>query len=178
MENGLANATEEFSLDDDTAMAWIMYNSSDWSVMYGVGDVYDPTGATAGVVATDVEVTGEGTYTVSLDFSGLDGGYANSTVFCAVAIANGETLFPGYIMDIKEVDINGEPYTLDGRAYTTSDDGKCTRVNLYNGWVTAVPDDARLVGGTTVGANPCVLDPEKLGNITTISVTFDYKPGN
>lgn len=53
-----------------------MINSSDWNVMYSVGDVYDPGAKTDGLVATDVEITGEGTYTVSLDFTGVPGGYA------------------------------------------------------------------------------------------------------
>lgn len=178
MEEAYANAPEAPGVDEDTAMAWIMFNSSDWNTIYSVGDVYDPTAMTAGIVAKDVEVTGEGEYTVSLDFTGIEGGYANSTIFCAVAIANGETLFPGYIMDIKEVLINGEPYKLTGRPYTTSDDQICTRVNLYNEWVSAVPEEARVKGGGIQFAAPSVLDAATLGNIETISVTFDYVAGN
>lgn len=178
MEEAYANAPEAPGVDENTAMAWIMFNSSDWNTIYSVGDVYDPTAMTAGIVAQDVEVTGEGEYTVSLDFTGIEGGYANSTIFCAVAIANGETLFPGYIMDIKEVLINGEPYQLTGRPYTTSDDQICTRVNLYNEWVSAVPEEARVKGGGIQFAAPSVLDAATLGNIETISVTFDYVAGN
>jgi endoglucanase len=174
MDAAYENADDGFALDDDTAMAWIMFNSSDWTTIYSVGDVYDPTSSTAGVAATDVEVTGEGTYTVSLDFTGIEGGYANSTVFCALAIANGETLYPGYCIEIDEITINGEPYTLKGTPYTTSDDGLCTRVNLYNGWVSQIPDEARTADGDLTDATPMLLDPEELGEIQQISVTFTY----
>jgi endoglucanase len=177
MDEAYENADDGFALDDDTAMAWIMFNSSDWTTIYSVGDVYDPTSSTAGVTATDVEVTGEGTYTVSLDFTGIEGGYANSTVFCALAIANGETLYPGYCIEIDEVSINGEPYTLKGTPYTTSDDGLCTRVNLYNGWVSQIPDEARTADGDLTDATPMLLDPEELGEIQQISVTFTYVAG-
>lgn len=177
LDEAVANAAESTSLADDMAMAWIMYNSSDWSMLYSVGDVYDPDSKTAGVVATDVEVTGEGTYTVSLDFTGTDAGYADSVVFSALAIGNGEILFPGYVANITEILINGEPYQMKGKPYTTSDDGICTRVNLYNGWVTSVPDGIRTVDGSPNYATPNLLDPETLGHVETISVTFNYAPG-
>lgn len=172
-----AAAPEAAGVDDTTAMAWIMYSSSDWGVSYSVGDVYDPGSATAGIVATDVEITGEGTYTVGLDFTGTGGGYANSTVFAAIGIANGEILYPGYCIEIKEVLVNGEEYKLTGRPYTTSDDTKCTRVNLYNEWVSAVPDSARTAAGNAMYVTPCVLDAATLGNVETIQITFDYVPG-
>lgn len=178
MEANLANAEEGAGVSDDTAMAWIMYNSSDWNTTYSVGDVYDPSAITEGIEATDVEIDGEGTYTVSLDFTGTDRGYADSTVFSALAIANGETLYPGYVIKIKKLEINGKAYKLKGTPYTGSDDGKCTRVNLYNDWVSSVPDDARFAkGDKAANATPNLLDAGTLGDVETISVTFDYVPG-
>ena len=172
-----AVAPEAAGVDDTTAIAWIMYTSSDWGVSYSVGDTYAPDSATAGIVTTDVEITGEGTYTVGLDFTGTAAGFANSTAFSAVGIANGELLYPGYCIEIKEVLINGEPYKLTGRPYTASDDKKCTRVNLYNEWVSAAPDDARTAVGNAMYVSPCVLDAATLGNVKTIEVTFEYVPG-
>lgn len=174
MDNDYANASEGAGVDENTAMAWIMYNSSDWNIQYSVGDTYSPASATEGIVATDVEITGEGTYTVALDFTGVSGGYANSTVFSALAIANGETLYPGYYVEIQEILINGEPYELKGQPYTCSDDGKATRVNLYNAWVSQVPDEARVREDNGQELSPCILDAETLGNVETISVTFNY----
>ncbi len=177
LDEAFANAVEGAGLEEGTAMAWIMYNSSDWSILYSVGDVYDPDSKTAGIVATDVEITGEGTYTVSLDFTGTDAGYANSVVFSALAIGNGETMFPGYVANITEIQINGEKYQMKGKPYTCSDDGICTRVNLYNGWVPAVPSEGRTVDGTLNYATPNLIDPNTLGNVETITVTFNYGPG-
>lgn len=177
MDKDYENAKEAAGVADDMAMAWIMYNSGDWNTMYSVGDTYAPDDKTAGVVATDVEVTGEGTYTVALDFTGIAGGYANSVVFSALAIANGERLFPGYYVEIREILVNGEPYELKGQPYTGSDDGICTRVNLYNAWVSQVPAEARVREDNGQELTPCILDAETLGNVETISVTFDYVAG-
>ena len=175
MADALANAEEGYVLDENLCMAWIMYNSSDWSVSYSVGDKYDPNSKTAGVVATDVEITGEGTYTVGLDFTGVNGGYADSTVFSALAIGNGESLYPDYLIDIQEIKINGEVYDMVGQQYTSSDDGICTRVNLYNMWISEVPDDVRVKAGAT-DPSPCIMDPDTLGHIETLEITFKYGP--
>ena len=172
-----AAAPEAAGVDEATAIAWIMYTSSDWGVSYSVGDTYSPDSGTAGIVATDVEITGEGTYTVALDFTGTSAGYANATTFSAIGISNGEQLYPGYCIEIKEILINGEPYTLTGRPYTASDDEKCTRVNLYNEWVAEAPDDARTAVGNAMYVSPCVIDGKNLGNVETIQVTFEYVPG-
>jgi len=180
--DGLAAAPETFDTDqklagDGTAIAWIMWDSQDWNIVYSVGDTYDPDSKTGGVVATDVEVTGEGTYTIGLDFTGTDAGISRSTAFSAIGIANAEELFPGYVINIKEILINGEPYKMVGRNYTSSDDGLCTRSNLYNEWVGSIPDDARTAAGGLTGCSPTVIDNQTVGDIETIEITFDYLPG-
>lgn len=174
IETALAEAPEAEALGADEAKAWIMYTSSDWSTSYSVGDTYNPSSATAGLVATDAAVTGAGKYTVALDFTGTAGGFANGVTFCAVGIGNGETLFPGYVMQILEVKINGEVVTMSGVPYTTSDDGTCTRVNLYNAWVTEPPAEARSLGGNTKACSPVPLDQSLFGEVKTMEVTFMY----
>ena len=169
-----ANAEGSFILPDDKAIAWIMYNSSDWSIQHAVGDEYDPNNTSVGVVPTDVYIEGAGTYTVALDFTGTTGGYANSVVFSAIGIDNGESLYPGYFIEIKSLKINGEEYALTGKGYTTSDDQNCTRINLYNEWITKLPDDARCLDGDVSMVTPCIIDPATLGNVKTIEVTFEY----
>lgn len=177
MDEGLANSEPAAGLADDEAVAWIMYNSGDWNLMYSVGDVYKPDDKTEGIVATDAIITGPGTYTVSLDFTGTAMGYADSVVFSALAIGNGETLYPGYIINIMEILVNGEKYQMKGKPYTSSDDGICTRTNLYNAWVTSVPAEARTVDGSLNMATPNLLDAETLGHVETIEVTFYYLEG-
>ncbi len=156
-----------------------MFNEGSYQITYSVGDVYTPDSVTAGVKATDVQVTGEGAYTVALDFTGTAQGYANNTAFSAVGIANGERLFPGYCINITELKINGEPVKLKGRNYTCSDDGKCTRTNLFNEWVTEIPrDKARVMYGDLSGISATVLnrDLDCMSRIETLEVTFAYGP--
>ena len=166
----------------DSCVAWIMFNAGDWAMGYSVGDIYTPDSITQGIVPTDVEITGPGTYTVGLDFTGTAAGYAASTAFSAIGISNGEQKFPGYCIFFTEVIINGEPVKLKGRNYTCSDDGKCTRSNLYNQWVDiknkGVLDSARVLYGDKTGISPTVLDPSLpvMQKIKTIQITFRYEP--
>lgn len=179
MDTALANAPEVFdtSIDVSTldgSIAWIMFNSRDWSVAYSSGDTYKPDDKAAGLVATDAVIDGAGTYTISLDFTGTDAGFAEGTAFSAIGISNAEVLYPGYMIDIKEIEVNGTPYELTGTPYTTSDNGICTRLNLYNEWVTDIPDTARIMGGNTADAAATVVDNETLGQIKTLKITFDF----
>lgn len=162
----------------EEAIAWLMFNSLDYSVTYSVGDIYDPSMTTEGVIAQVAKVESAGTYTIGLDFTSTSAGYADSTVFAAIGITNGELLFPNHIINIKELVINGEPYKLKGVAYTTSDDEICTRLNLYNGWVSNIDlTKARFVNQSMSNfLSAAVLDPNDLDKIETISVTFDYTP--
>ena len=167
-------------VDDQTALAWIMWNDGSWALTHSVGDTYNADAISEGLVATNAIITGEGKYTVGLDFTGTAQGYSASVAFAAIGISNGEALYPNYVINIKEVRINGEIYRLKGRAYTTSDDGLCTRVNLYNEWVTSVPKTARLPGGNLAGATPTPINRNDavLAEIKTIEIDFEYVPMN
>lgn len=169
-----SSSNTDVNSDPDTATAWIMFNSSDWGVTYSVGDIYDPSSKTDGLIATDVEINGAGTYTVSLDFTGTAAGYANSTVFCALAISNGELLYPGYIITITDLQVNGASLALSGKPFTTSDDGICTRVNIYNAWVKDIPEEARTSNGDITGVSAIIVNQERLGHTQTLSITFEY----
>lgn len=165
-------------VDDQTALAWIMWNDGSWALTHSVGDTYNADSISEGLVATNAVITGEGKYTVGLDFTGTAQGYSASVAFAAIGISNGEALYPNYLVNIKEVRINGEIYRLKGRAYTTSDDGVCTRVNLYNEWVTSVPKTARLPGGNLAGATPTPINRNDavIAEIKTIEIDFEYVP--
>lgn len=167
-------------VDDQTALAWIMWNDGSWALTHSVGDTYNADTISEGLVATNAVITGEGKYTVGLDFTGTAQGYSASVAFAAIGISNGEALYPNYLVNIKEVRINGEIYRLKGRAYTTSDDGLCTRVNLYNEWVTSVPKTARLPGGNLAGATPTPINRNDavIAEIKTIEIDFEYVPMN
>lgn len=179
LETGKANdaMVEETTLSSDgKSIAWIMYYDGSWAG-YSVGDTYNPSQTVDGLKATDVEVTGAGTYTVALDFTGTANKKLTGMLFSALGISNGETMYPGYIVNIKEIKINGEAYTLKGTPFTTSDDKLCTRVNLFNSWVTSIPDEARTDSGvdaSTLSAQ--IIDGTTIKDVTTIEITFDYGP--
>ncbi len=169
-DNELVGAT-------DRSVAWIMYNSQDWSLTYSVGDRYDPDTRSEGLIPTDVEITGPGTYTVALDFTGTEAGFARSFAFSAIGISNGEQLFPGYCIQIKEFKVNGENYRLPSKGYTSSDDGKCTRYNIYNEWVAEPPAEARSFDGSMDRKRPTIVqqDAAILQEMKTLEITFEYK---
>ena len=68
-----------------------------------------------------------------------------------------------------------------GRNYTCSDDGKCTRTNLFNEWVNMKAvgkDTARVLFGDLTGISATLLDRSNpiMNRIETLSVTFTYAP--
>lgn len=150
-----------------TPVAWIMWNGG--AGTYSVGDVYNPSDNTEGITAHDVIVDGAGEYTVSLDFAGGNDGLT----FAALAIADCELLYPGAIIDIKEILLNGEPAKLAGLPYTSSDDSICTRVNLCNTWVSEIPDDARNRQNNLNMATPVILKSTDVVGINNITINFE-----
>ena len=88
---------DALEVTDDTCVAWIMFSEGSWALSYSVGDTYAPDSITPGIVPTDVEITGPGEYTVALDFTGTEKGYADNTAFCAIGISNGEQKYPGVL---------------------------------------------------------------------------------
>jgi len=83
-------------------------------------------------------------------------------------------VLPGYIISIDEVKVNGEVRELSGKEYTCSDDGNCTRVNLYNQWVTSVPDGSRHADGDNSGLSATVLSVKDNEILSTLEITFTY----
>lgn len=154
-------------------MAYLTFADSSWSVQWwNDGNDYSP------VVSNTVEVTGEGTYTVSLDFSAIEGGAPDIT-FMDVEISNGETAFPNSYMNIDSVKINGEEVALTGTPYTSSDDGVATRTNLYNEWVSdpASVENARTADGSAEGITAVPVDKTAYTGINTVEVTFTLGAG-
>ncbi len=173
VEAAKAQVNENRITDDPNAsVAWIMYTDDKWAVQYRVGDKYDLDAYTDGVIAKDVLIEDEGTYTVSLD---ITPSAKDATLgFMAVGIANGENNFEDYVIDIKEIKINGEKVELTAQPYTCSDDKICTRVNIYNPYVNAAPKTgiryAEGVDKNSISAQ--IIDPSI--KINTIEITFDY----
>ncbi len=143
--------------------AYIMYANADWSVQN-----WDTTDAEDGnVIVTPAAVTGEGEYTIGLEFPNGSEGLA----FTAIGIKNGEIDFPGYYIRINAIRVNGEAIAV-GNGYTSSDDGKTTRMNILNEWVTELPTDARCYDGNLAEAKPVIVEKAAFANVKTVDVDF------
>lgn len=155
----------DFTLVPKTDTAFLMFADSSWAVSaWNAGEFAEGNAVT---------VDGPGTYTLSLDFSGVEGGEISGVAFMAVGIATGEETFPGYFIDITEIKVNGEPIEL-AKDFTTSDEGIVTRSNIWNEWVTDLPAAARVADGDLEGVTAKIATAEALSNIKNIDVTFDY----
>ena len=155
----------DFTLHPVTDKAFLMFADSTWAVSaWGPAEFAE---------TNDVIVDGAGTYTLSLDFSGVEGGEVAGFAFLAAGVANGESSFPGYFMDITSVKVNGEEIEI-GKDFTTTDEGVTTRANIWNEWVTDLPAEARIADGDLEGATAMIASAEALSNVKTLEVTFDY----
>ena len=142
-------------------VAYIMYADSAWANQFWYdGNEYPVKAATA-------EINGAGEYTVGLEFNEEAQGLA----FAALGIKNGETLLPGYTIELKAIRVNGEEIAFE-KGYTSSDDGVETRMNIYNEWVSEVPKDARSFDGKTDDAKPVIVDKELFAAVKTIEIDF------
>ena len=153
----------DFTLVPVTDTAYLMYADAAWAKQYWGGD------APEGVTAKNAEISGPGSYTVGLEFAEAAEGLA----FTAVGITTGEQTFNGYFIDITDISVNGESIIVNA-GYTSSDDGICTRENIYNEWVTELPADARRADGNLEGASPVIVDKEAFASVKSVEVTFDF----
>ena len=154
-------------------MAGIAFASGDWTSQYWLNNTEYASEATTAIV------TGNGTYTVSVDAKTTvedeetgeevttDG--AKGLAFAALQIVNGEALFPGAVITIDSVKLDGVELAFTGTPYTSSDEGVTTRVNLYNEWVSEVPADAR---GVVEDSTARPIDNSVFGEWNNLTVTF------
>lgn len=149
------------------AIAHLSINKDDWSE-YAADYV-------------DAEITGDGTYTVSMTTADP----INLAQFNALQVANGELLMgTACVLTVDSIKINGEEVELQGPSYTCSADGGGidTRVNLYNEWnapdptATAGDDshlDQRVASGNLEDATAMLFSADYLtAGLTSIEVTF------
>ncbi len=161
-----AGSENEAPAAEGPAVAHLSINKSDWSAFEAE--------------YVDAEITGDGTYTVSMTAAeAVDMGEFN-----ALEVANGELLLgTAYTITVDSIKINGEEVTLQGPSYTCSADGGGvnTRVNLYNEYNT--PDDTATAGddnhldqrvaeGSVMDATAKLLADENRAGVTSIEVTF------
>lgn len=145
--------------------AYLMYADSSWTYQYWSGE------ANGGMKAINADITGEGDYTVGLDFTETPDGAASGVAFAALGIVNGENTMPGWYIRINEIRVNGEAIAFD-KGYTSSDDGITTRMNIYNEWVSDLPADARSFDGKIDDTNWMIVDSAAFASVKTVEVDF------
>ena len=153
-----------------TDFAYIMYADAAWTKQnWGITDAEDGS-----VKVKAAEITAAGDYTTSIEFAEPAEGLA----FTALGVAYGEITFPGWYLTVKEIRVNGEKIDLleEKVPYTSSDDGITTRSNLYNEWVSDLPEDARRLDGDLSKAAPVVVDKEKFAKVSKVEIDFNYSP--
>ena len=154
-----AMAVSAFAVADGEA--YVQFAGGDWlASFYNDGKEYASYNDT-------VKITGNGSYSVTLhavaSFTDEETGEPTTSegstdlAFAALSVPNGETLFPGMIITIDSIEVDGTAVALNGVPYTSSDDKIETRVNLYNEWVSDLPDDARTADGDLSNATSTAL---------------------
>ena len=134
-----------------------------------------------------VKIEGNGQYTVSVrnDTNGLRydaTGDANGDLvvsgvqFAAVIVRDGTTLFPNMSIEINEIRLDGTPVETVAKNYTSSDDGKEMRANIYNQWVNKFPEDAHTAEGAVTGEfgeySSQIINPASFGTWKKCEVDF------
>lgn len=158
---GFVKAAQDIdSYADGTA--YLSINNTDWAD-------YEATYTTA-------EITGDGTYTVSMEAAEAQ----NLAQFNALQVKNGEKVMGNKsIITVDEIKLNGEAITLQGYSYTCSADGAGidTRVNLYNEWNKPTDDSGAIAKDTrceqdAAGATAMLWTADQLTGVKSVEVTF------
>ncbi|MBP3637479.1 MAG: hypothetical protein J6K13_07980 [Clostridia bacterium] len=153
--------------------AYIMFADATWERQYWLdGNDY------GGVTVTNATITGPGDYTVGLDFTTTEYGKAAGVAFTALGIKKGENTFPGMMLKINDIRINGESVAFT-KGYTSSDDQVETRMNVWNEWVPAVPENdatVRSFDGSVEGASAQIVDRAAFEEVKTYEIDFTLVP--
>lgn len=159
------------STSTKSSTAFIGFTDGSWNSYFFKGEDVSP------VVLNETTVTGEGKYTISVDWSKTETGFTSGINFMMVGIANGEKLFPKYCINVDTVKINGKKVSFK-KGYTTSDDGVITRCNIFNEWAGIHDNDAngstRSYDGKLNNKTAKMIDFTKYKEIKSISITFTY----
>lgn len=187
--------TFEEAKDASDGQAYLAIVDGQWWIQYWGSSTKD--GYMLAYDAGIADITGDGTYTVSVtaDTSGFrydttgdvnDQYTPEGLSFMSIMIPDGENLYPGAVITIDSIKVDGQEITMTAKNYTSSDDGKETRTNIYNSYVAAPSQDARTADGSLyegegedmTALDICadysaqVVDPADFSQWTTVEVTF------
>ncbi|MBE6876252.1 MAG: hypothetical protein E7496_05925 [Ruminococcus sp.] len=152
--------------------AYLDFVDGGWWIKHENGEEDNLTGK-------DAEITGDGTYTVSVTNDQLGEDVTTGGVqFMAVMIPGGEEAFPDMVITVDSIKADDTEIALTAKNYTSSDDEVVTRTNIYNQWVNKLPDDARSTEGKlseledSSDYSYMIINPDDLSGWTTLTVEF------
>ena len=160
-------------LSDLQLDAWLTFADGAW---WPQRTAIDQSGN--GVTANDAVVTGQGSYTVGLDFKsqGWHANGANGINNAYIVIENGEAELAGSYVQITDIRVNGEsvaynnnltvPFTWDAA------DQNDTAIPLYVGWMNDVDHNGWNRREWGDDATCKVLDPSVIVNANDIEIDF------
>lgn len=183
---GTGGATKPGATDapdpaDELFETGIVMTSQDYAIG-GAGPEDVNAAEAAGVKLYDTKVSGKGQYQVATDLRVAGG--AAGIQFTALYIIGAEKYFPNYVIRLDHMKINGEDVSEETlkKAYTCSDDGTTTRVNLHNAWcneddASKEPPrpDARSMEDLK-NCTPYMLEDYADDEIMTMEIAFTYGP--
>ena len=127
-----------------------------WSIRF-LGTSDDPLYPNAGIA----HITGNGDYTVSVDASG-SGVSPKGLNIMYVKVFDGNNHYPDMSIDVRSVRVDGKEVELTAKSYTSSEDKREMRSNIYNTYVEKLPEDAHCESGAVTdgsGYSACIIDP-------------------
>ncbi|MBR1555341.1 MAG: hypothetical protein IJ644_08125 [Oscillospiraceae bacterium] len=128
------------------------------------------------------EITGDGTYTVTVSAEDLGADAIAESVsgveFMAVIVNDAYEKYPNMAITIDSIKTDDKEIALTAKNYTSSDDEVEMRANIYNPWVSKLPADAHTAEGKlsdmsdTSDYSYKIINPEDFAGWTTLSVEF------
>lgn len=173
----LHGAVKKLSAVSDIQLnAWMFFADGAW---WPQRMTQDQTGN--GVNYTDAVVTGQGSYTVGLDFasSGWHGNGANGISSSSIIITDGESKLPGSYVQITDIRVDGESVAFNNnltapRTWDNGDDaeGDDTAIPLYVSWMNDKDHNTWNRRDWAEDATCAVLDPSLINKTGKIEVDF------
>ena len=188
-----ADVEFEEAKDAQDGQAYLAIVDGQWWIQYW-GSSTDGKGYMLAYDAGIADITGDGTYTVSVtaDTNGFrydttgdvtDQYVPEGLSFMSIMIPHGAELYPNAVITIDSIKVDGKEIEMTAKNYTSSDDGIELRSNIFNSYVSAPSGDGRCVDGPLYDEDGNALDicadysaqcvdTADFSQWTTVEVTF------
>lgn len=128
-----------------------------WSIRF-LGTYDDPLYENAGIA----HITENGDYTVSVDASKSSVSPKGLEIMY-VKVFDGYGTYPDMAIEVKSVRVDGSELELKAKNYTSTEDKREMRANIYNTYVEKLPSDAHDKDGAVTDMSvysPCIIDAD------------------